>query len=123
MGCIKIIAAGLHLASWHADPGFNNVNPGAYVRTECNVVVGAFYNSEERTSVYAGYVLSTDIGPVQPTLLLGGATGYDFAPISPLISPGVGVNVAEGVMLRVAYLPKFADNMTHTLHAAVEFRF
>ena len=59
LGCsmTKVVAVGMHFTSVHSnqDIHYNEFNPGFYVRNECNIQAGAFYNSFSRMSYYAGY--------------------------------------------------------------------
>lgn len=52
----KVDAVGLHTISYH-DPqgGANNLNPGVYAHTDKGYVVGTYYNSWQKPSVYAGW--------------------------------------------------------------------
>lgn len=115
MICGKLIAAGLHLASWHSMDAYNDVNPGAYVRCESGVQFGAFYNSERRASPYAAYVWEAERVPAFAAV--GLATGYG-PPVSPMVMAGVKIGP-----FRVGYIPKFGKyNPPHTLHVMLEIR-
>lgn len=115
MGCLTAAAIGIHMLSWHSDPGFNNVNPGVYVRTECGIQVGAFYNSERSLSIYATYTFESKEHPF--FAFIGGSTGYKYAPVVPLVGVGVKIN-----RFRVAYIPGLKRFDTpHVLHLTVEF--
>jgi hypothetical protein len=73
MLCASLIL-GLHLVSYHT-PKYDwqqNVNPGAYV--ECNgLTAGAYRNTFDRTSAYAGYTWHSGVF----SLSLGAISGYD----------------------------------------------
>jgi len=115
MGCLTTAAIGLHLLSWHSYSEFNNINPGVYVRTECGIQVGAFYNSERNLSVYTTYTLESKHHPF--FAFVGGSTGYQYAPVVPLI--GAGVKLWD---FRIAYIPGFEKyNTPHVLHLTFEF--
>src|SRR5438045_253932 len=54
----EAVTVGLHLASVHLPKrDFNNTNPGLYVRTDGGWTAGAYRNSLNRTSAYAGYTM------------------------------------------------------------------
>lgn len=115
MICMKTIAIGMHLLSWHSQEGYNNTNVGLYARNDCGLQVGAFYNSERKLSVYASYILESDKHPF--FALAGVATGYRYGIVSPL--GGVGIKVKK---FRIMYTPKLGKhNDTHLLHLAYEF--
>jgi hypothetical protein len=123
-------AFGMHLGSWHSnqDACFgqiradcNNANPGGYLRRD-GWVVGGYYNSIKRPTVYAGRIwelgsrgrLSFDLGAVL-------ATGYEAAPVVPLATPTVGLELGKGWRARVLYLPRVGDvSPTHVLHLSIE---
>ena len=114
MVCSQIIALGIHLVSWHSQE-YNNINPGAYIRTDCNIQVGAYYNSERRLSIYGAYVLETD----RFFAFAGAATGYNNRFIIPL--GGVGVKLGN---FRLSYTPGINRYKTpHLLHLTYEFNF
>lgn len=75
---------GLHVGSVHLDGqlqrvrGWNDVNPGVYVRWDSGLTVGAFVNSVKRRSHYVGW--SWQARPMQGlevALTLGALDGYD----------------------------------------------
>lgn len=130
MDCLSTIAAvGLHLGSMHfPQENFNNFNPGAYVRSECEVLygqpqIGTFYNSENAMSFYGALEFEYDREAVlTPFLLVGAVTGYDTYPVVPLISAG-GRLLLGDVGIALGYSPPFGDLGAHVVHLAVEFRF
>lgn len=132
--CLTTIAAvGLHIASWHADIGFNNFNPGGFVRSECEVLygqpqAGVFYNSEDAVSVYAALEFEYDRdATVTPFLLIGAATGYDAYAVVPLVNAGFRFGpFSEDVPVAIAlgYSPPCGgDCGSHLVHVALEWRF
>lgn len=120
MSCLSILAVGLHLASVHSVPSYNNNNPGVYVQTEC-LTIGAYYNSERSFSVHAGYTYDV---PKTPFFVAAGlATGYRAAPIIPMAMVGLRAD-AGPYRLRLGYIPKLHKmNDTHVFHLMVERRF
>jgi hypothetical protein len=53
-GILNNITVGLHLGSVHSATGYNDFNPGAYIKFQNNVTVGHYYNSNYRSSNYVG---------------------------------------------------------------------
>ena len=115
---------GMHVASWHSEPGFNGRNPGAYWRADSGLTLGAYCNSQSRStrfpdaptckvSTYAGQ--SFEVGPV--TLTAGIITGYAIGTV-PMVIPSVKL----GDHLRIAFIPRInPKNSAHTVHAMLEF--
>jgi hypothetical protein len=138
MSCTLIAAVGLHLASWHSNPVYNNANPGLYARSSCGLIadtdrladgvqLGSYYNSERRQTFYAAYVV--DVQPINDVHWLGvfasigAATGYAAHDMIPLALAGLKLNAGRA-SLRLGYAPKFGKiNDTHLVHAAVEWSF
>ncbi len=114
---------GLHLGSVHSEPGFNNVNIGAYYRADNGATVGAYCNTESRSAryphakacqiaAYAGYTASA--GPV--SLTVGVITGYTRGTM-PMAVPSV-----EYKGWRIAYIPRIDPKSgAHVLHLMKEF--
>lgn len=99
---------GFHLGSYHwPQSNFNNLNLGAYYRTDEGWMVGAYRNSWYKPSVYVARVVR--VGPID--VALGGTTGYATT-IAPLVVPSY--RFENG--LRVAFVPKYNLN-----NAAVHF--
>lgn len=118
-----VTAVGVHVGSQHfPKQDFNNFNPGVYVQFEAAEtawVAGAYYNSERRPTVYAGWNYS-----VTPWLdvTLGGATGYRW-PVTPAIIPSVHFPVTDNVHARVAFIPRFEKSGSNVVHLAMEWRY
>jgi len=83
------VAIGLHLATAHFSPGYENFNPGIYAVCDAPYVGpmagGIYRNSEGRGSAYLGKVFQ--VWKVQ--IILGAVTGYEAQPVLPLIVPSV----------------------------------
>ena len=113
---------GLHIASWHSQPGMNNVNPGQYYRTDAGWTAGGYCNSESRSerfpdaqqckvAAYAGR--SFEVGPL--TLTAGVITGYTRGTI-PMILPSLKLG-----HLRIGFVPKIDPKAgSHVVHAMWE---
>lgn len=107
------LAIGLHLATDHglaAGHRFSDVNPGAYVRCDRNVV-GVFHNSVRRNSAYVARLF-----PVSPNvdLAVGVATGYAKS-----ASPLVALQFRSG-KYRMSFIPTTPMNRGG-MHLTVEF--
>ena len=128
-GCLSAVAAvGLHLASWHADPGYNNFNPGFFVRSDCEILkaqpqFGTFYNSESKISAYGALEWEYDReATLTPFLTLGAATGYEAYPLVPVVSAGWRILFGD-IGVGAGYTPPFGDYGSHLIHAVVDLRF
>lgn len=131
---------GMHAASWHSEPGFNNTNPGAYYVADNGATVGAYCNSESRSelfpnakvcqvSAYTGYTASADFGPLNAAVTVGVITGYQRG-TAPMVLPTLsladnltiaGVNIGKP---RVAFIPKIDPKRgAHVVHLAWEVKF
>lgn len=137
MSCAALIALGLHLASWHSAPGYNNANPGLYARSSCGLIedsadlqdgvqIGTYYNSERAQTVYAAWVV--DAQPFARARWFGLfgtaglATGYRAHPVIPLVMGGITAQPADRLKLRLGYIPKAGKlNDTHVIHLALEW--
>lgn len=131
MTCAALAAIGLHLASLHSRDGYNNINPGISVRSECGLVAGAYVSSQStrgntRIISYVGYSAETKWKwPVFGSLALAHGyqrkSGKDYA-IVPL--PMVGVKTPRAGRFRavLGYVPSLGPN-PHVLHLMVEHAF
>lgn len=111
---------GLHLGSWHDVDGYNNTNPGAYVRTDAGLTLGTYRNSIRERSNYAGYTwTAARTSGAQLDLSLVAITGYAQHAIPALI-PSVRI----GQHTRIAVIPAISAPMVQsplTVHLMVEF--
>lgn len=121
---------GVHVGSYHVekvDPvtnkGWNNTNPGAYLRWD-NVVVGTYYNSIRKQSVYAGYVypLTDNIDVVVGAVTGYNGPGYSAKAVMPMVVPSFHFAVAKDVEARVHFLPKAAKGGATAIHFSLEFK-
>jgi hypothetical protein len=114
------ITVGAHIASWHSEPGYNNTNLGAYLRTADGWTVGTYFNSQRKQSAYAGRTFSTQLADqVEASVTVGAITGYKLAPVLPLLVPSL--RIGGDVGLRLAYLPPIEKQGTHVAHVSVEW--
>jgi hypothetical protein len=121
---MNITAVGLHALSWHSIGTYNNANPGAYVRDDCGIQAGAYYNSERKFTAYVAKVF--DWQPIKQAswfgvfASVGLATGYEQATVLPIALGGINIRY-ENYGLRVGYAPKLKGvNDTHLIHFAFE---
>jgi len=120
--CTTIAAIGMHLATIHTvNRNYNDNNPGVYVRTDCGLQVGAYYNSYRNLSVYGAYTI--DVKPVPVWATVGIITGYPGHTVMPLAMAGVRARV-NSYTLRIGYAPKIDGvNRTGIIHFTLERRF
>lgn len=142
---------GVHVGSVHgtkldttAGKPWNNTNPGVYYMTEVEgsdllglsivpdgrYVIGTYYNSIRKQSVYVGYVY-----PVTDYLdvVVGVVTGYNGKadngraysgyPVMPMLVPSVHFPLYDNVEARVHVIPKVAKGGAAAVHFSVEVRF
>lgn len=114
---------GLHLGSVHSTPGWCDYNPGVYMRTDTGLTLGAYRNSECRSSAYAGWTWEARRGKLAAAITAGAVTGYAARPVLPLLVPSLAVDVADKTALRLTYIPKIEKAGAHALHLSVERRF
>ena len=124
---------GSHLGSYHTNPDAcrevknrvcNNTNPGAYVIADDGWMVGGYYNSVRRPTVYAGRqwgLISHGRLSFEAAAVV--ATGYPALPLLPMVMPIASVQVARTWKVRMLYLPRVPRvNETHVLHLAIEHK-
>ena len=115
-----ILAIGVHLGTVHTniDPGYtpNNINPGIYLETSGNYMVGAYYNSDRKSTIYVGKALH--YGNAQ--LMVGLATGYS-RPVVPAIIPAYNVPLAKDFYGKIWYVPK-VNSGAEAVHFSIEWR-
>jgi hypothetical protein len=124
---------GAHLASWHDQPGFNNINPGLFYRSDAQYnttgllpdvgtsqSVGMYKNSLNRTTAYvAGNV---EWGRTMLTLGLG--TGYPAIAIGHIGGESISLIGAVSVRIghwRIAAVPRTPRQRSNLLHVIREF--
>lgn len=112
---------GVHVASWHSEKGYNNSNPGVFVRKN-NIQTGIYKNSVNKTTVYAGVTKDVQITKnISVGGMLGAATGYSNSVVPMLVT-----SVKIGDNVRVSYIPQVKTKKfytPHVVHASVEFKF
>lgn len=131
---------GLHIGSRHSKPGFNNVNPGLYYKSDSGLTAGFYCNSESKSelfpdakpcqiSKYAGYTFSHNVGPVELSATAGVIVGYKAGPM-PMILPTIATaeNVTIGGFVvgkpRLAFIPRIDPKRgAHVVHLMLERQF
>lgn len=108
---MTIATVGLHLVSLHTEPDYNNINPGIYIRNECNIQVGYYFNSVKKDSFYVSYIKEHDTRPLYGGI--GLVTGYRKYPVPFIFA---GIKITESVRATILPSPE-----TITIHTTIEF--
>ena len=118
----EIAAVGVHVGSWHSEPGFNNANPGAYVRTADGWTAGVYRNSIQHTSVYAGWTTGTALADgVRAEVTLGAITGYQI-PLLPMAIPSVRFALGDHLGARLILIPRISPKFgAHVVSLAFDW--
>jgi hypothetical protein len=126
---------GVHVGSVHfPQQDFNNVNPGIYLAGSINnvpvlpdgrYVVGAYYNSIKRGSLYVAYVYPIcDWADVTVGLITGYNREGDVAkPVMPMVVPSVHFPIFGDFRGRVHFAPRFMKTGANAFHFSIERRF
>lgn len=123
-------AIGVHVFSVHSTPrdnvagrAWNNANPGIYFRRD-NVVVGTYYNSIRKQSVYVGYSYPvTDYLDVCIGLVSGyNGPGYRAKPISPMLIPTFHGPITSRMDWRINIAPGIGKNSATAINFALEYK-
>lgn len=116
----SIIALGIHLGTYHTniDDHYqpNNTNPGIYVEMTDNTMLGMYYNSDRKSTIYVGKALHYG----QASVMIGVATGYN-KPLVPAIIPAYNIPLAKGIEGKIWYVPK-VDIGAEAVHFSIEWR-
>lgn len=105
---------GVHVGSWHSEPGFNNKNPGVFV-IHNGFTLGTYYNSNKYQSYYAGYTFKKQLNSIFSVQVTAGAIKYDK--FYPMILPTLGINnsLISGTTY-IGYIPKISYTKSHIIH-------
>ncbi len=111
-------AVGIHVATKHYpyDKFKNEVNPGAYVRTDKGYIFGTYVNSEYTQSAYFGKRF-WEWGPLSAQGML--VTGYKDHAILPVIVPSLKVASLGGFNVSISGIPKVGP-INGMLHLSFE---
>ena len=116
-----VLAIGVHIGTFHSniDTGYtpNNANPGIYMETRDNIMFGAYYNSDRKSTIYVGKALHYG----QASVMIGVATGYN-KPLVPAIIPAYNVPLAKDFSGKIWYVPKVASG-AEAVHFSIELRY
>lgn len=116
----SILAIGIHLGTYHSniDEGYhpNNFNPGMYVETVDNSVLGAYFNSDRKSTIYIGKTLHKE----NFSLMYGLATGYKYD-VVPAIIPSYTISLSKEARMRMWWIPK-VDSAAEGVHFSIEWR-
>lgn len=110
---------GVHTLTRH-DPGLgaNDLNFGAYVKTDRGFVAGGYHNSWHRMAYYAGWQTPEWY---RMRIAVVGVTGY-FAPVTLVAVPTLRVwTFDNGATLNVSGGPRLTETGQGVLHATVEW--
>lgn len=117
MGIFSLsLAIGVNLATYHFDRSadYQEFNPGIYAIIDDTFIAGAYFNSERKTSLHAGYAFRGIFSsPID--LQLGFVTGYSRGKILPMAIPSVKVYGVRFSLL----LPM--EKSGSAIHASFEF--
>ena len=92
----------LHGPSYHFGPTeYNNANYGLGYAFDNNFVLGAYENSINKTSVYAGYCFTVT---QRISVLAGAVSGYEI-PVAPAVVLSYRVPITERLGLRINLVP------------------
>jgi hypothetical protein len=114
---------GLHLGSVHDKPGFNDTNPGIYLKTDSGITVGTVYNSVRKQGFYAGYTFVKMLtNSIEASVTLGGITGYKMT-VTPMVIPSVAYKFSSGYSVRSAFLAKINSDGANAVTFMLEKSF
>lgn len=121
---------GVHIGSVHsskidpvANKPWNNSNPGVYARWD-NIVVGTYYNSIRKQSLYAGYVyqVTDNIDVVIGAVSGYNGPGYRAKPVMPMVIPSVHFKVWENTSVRINIAPGVGKGSATAINFALEWK-
>ena len=121
---------GVHLVSRHSSYAqrWNDTNPGVYARWSNGLTVGTFHNSERAQSVYAAWshdwpVVEAAGASLNAGITLGAVTGYQRAPLLPLVAPSLRLGIGQHAGLRATFLFNPTKGGAHAVHLSAEWSF
>lgn len=152
-GTCKADTIGVHMGSVHSnnyDPvaqkPWNNTNPGVYYVFEVggperseglsnvpvlpagNYVVGTYYNSVRKQSVYAGLVypltdnIDITVGVISGYNGRGPGGEYRAKALMPMVVPSVHFPITDSVRGRVHFAPGLGRGSAHAVHFSLEMK-
>lgn len=115
---------GMHTVSVHSASGYNGTNPGLYLLWPSGVTLGAFHNSYQHDSAYAGWLWRIDAAN-RFGVLLGAATGYGSTTermlLAPIVAPSVRWAWGSGMSARISLFPDPRKGAVQVLHLSFEW--
>lgn len=116
----------LHIAAYHAEPGYNDSTPGVGllcpITDDWRLAAGTYYNSLRTQSVYAGAAWQpVRLGPVKTGVFAGVVTGYRDTAIP---FAGLALSAPMGPLeAHLLVIPEVQDVSPATMAFSVSFRF
>ena len=121
---------GLHIASAHSSRAYNNTNLGVYLSWQDTggdgPILGTYYNSERRQSVYAVYTWAyrpTTTSAFSAAVSAGLVTGYLGRSATLLLVPSIATHLSTATSLLLTYAPKSDKRGAHALLLSTEWKF
>jgi hypothetical protein len=121
---------GVHLVSHHSSyrQPWNDTNPGLYARWSNGLTLGTLRNSERAQSVYAAWskdwpLLQTPSASVHAGITLGAVSGYQRAPLLPLVAPSLRIGIGAHAGLRTTLLLNPTKTGASAVHLSAEWSF
>ena len=121
---------GVHIASKHSAPGFNNENKGVFLRWADDAGAGfgggVLQNSHEMTSAWSGYTFtSTGVTNLQARLELtaGVITNYPLCKICPLLQVGASAGFFKNNRVHFGWSPKVQRDGASVTHLFISHQF
>lgn len=124
------IRVGLHMFSHHDEKGYNDSNPGLYVKYG-SWTFGTYHNSLKKNSTYFGYTFELPLKDKfvdSLDLTVGVITGYPQkignTKLTALVAPSARIDLTEKTSLRVTYIPRIKKyNDVNVVHFSLERKF
>jgi hypothetical protein len=119
-------AVQLHVAAYHASPGYNNDTPGVGllcpVDGDWRIAAGTYFNSVRKQSAYVGAAWQpVHLGPVKAGVFAGLVTGYQY-PVVPFA--GLALSVPLGpIEAHLVTIPKVQGISPTTVAFSISFKF
>jgi hypothetical protein len=107
----------MHATSWHSRGEYCNQNAGLGYLSPSGWMAGAYRNSYDRPSAYAGGYAEWQVGPVKVGGIVVLATGYG-AP-RPLSAAMVSLPLVGDTHLRVLVAPKLGGDGATVVHGMI----
>ncbi len=116
----------LHVAAYHASPGYNGDTPGAGVLcpigTDLQAAAGTYYNSVRKQSEYMGIAWQPiHLGPVQVGAYGGMVSGYKI-PLLPMAAVVISVPLGR-IGAHVLLIPEIREITPAVAALSVSFKF